>query len=168
MSLITKEHLYLTTQALKKLIPESVATTDYVDTKISDTTSYIDTKISDTMTYINSEIENQIDNAELITVADIREICGIEIITFTIQDGGSYQAEEGMTWLEWYNSTYKPADCLVQIYSDGIVYFGSVQQNHVPAEVYLDQGSYTKDTDVIVANGAYRHKPIIPILPLTT
>lgn len=64
----------------------------------------------------------------------------LRLISFSV-DGHTYQAEEGMTWLEWVDSEYGK-DSIVSVSAGGTVY---------GKHSYLNVDS----TDVIIANKAY-------------
>lgn len=70
----------------------------------------------------------------------------VATITFTI-DGTSYQAEDGMTWGEWVDSSYNTVDGSVNSYNQQINIYGN-------CTVY-DSSSYVYSYDVIVAGRSY-------------
>lgn len=70
---------------------------------------------------------------------------GPPIINFTIE-GISYQAEEGMTWLDWINSKYNTDGYYQEGYVTNIVY--APQENYGFTVVYIDT-ELIKDGDVI-------------------
>lgn len=73
-----------------------------------------------------------------------------KIIGFTI-DGNSFQAEEGMTWEEWVNSSYSESDY-------GIFYVSSslILVNRNTSDPY--QILNVTPTDLIVSNSQYQIK----------
>lgn len=92
---VTKEQIGLgnveNTSDLEK--PVSYAMQEALDEKASSEHEH------NVLYYTKDEIE------ALITVEDIDNICGTQLITFTL-GMMSYQAEEGMTWVEWVDSSY--------------------------------------------------------------
>ena len=63
-----------------------------------------------------------------------------KLITFTV-DGASYQAEEGMTWEEWVNSSYNTVNALI-IYNKVIIFTRSVE-NVNTSDLIVDGGNYS-------------------------
>lgn len=74
-----------------------------------------------------------------------------ELITFTI-DGTQYNAEEGMTWGEWCNSSYNT-------YGYVIDYNGYIAAG-VGHDYVAFSGSLVKSTDVIINNKNYTHHDV--------
>lgn len=74
----------------------------------------------------------------------LNKVGGATLINFTI-DGTTYQAEEGMTWEQWCNSSYNTDGYYVR--EDGVitnnVYFVSTSAGHVSS------------TDTIVSDYSY-------------
>ena len=70
--------------------------------------------------------------------------CAVKIITFTIRST-TYQAEEGMTWAEWYGSEYDTTGAFID--GDGKVY----------PDYYNIHGYLTgvRSSDVIIEGMAY-------------
>jgi hypothetical protein len=82
------------------------ATTAYVDNKVANinltnyaTITYVDGLVGD----INSVLESIISGGG----------SGVSLITFTVE-GTPYQAEEGMTWIDWVNSEYNTGQFVIQ------------------------------------------------------
>lgn len=124
-----------------------------LDTKVSASrtingktlSSNITLSASDVGAYSKSEVysKSEIDNMSFITIADIDNIC-IPKITFTIS-GIQYQAQEGMTWEQWVNSSYN---------TDGFIIHNT---NHVGIATYMHLylNWYVYSTDTIIPNGTY-------------
>ena len=70
---------------------------------------------------------------------------GTALISFTI-DGTSYQAEEGMTWGEWVNSSYN---------NSGLEEYLDIVGN-VGVHVEDSNGTVILLTDKIIANASYK------------
>lgn len=72
------------------------------------------------------------------------------MITFTI-DGKQYQAEEGVIWRVWCNSSYNTDGFLAQ----GVEPYGSITPNSdVPLALYIDN-KLVRIGDAIIENGVY-------------
>ncbi len=77
---------------------------------------------------------------------------GATLINFTI-DGTAYQAEEGMTWQEWVNSSYNTYGCTIE----GSSVKGN-GNNGSPTYIYINQNSsltLVSSTDSIIKNAMY-------------
>ena len=72
------------------------------------------------------------------------------LISFTI-DGTSYQAEEGMTWVDWVASSYNTGGFYI-IEGNTRVSFSN-GTDYVSSEGF--PGDYANNTSQIVANGTY-------------
>ena len=72
-------------------------------------------------------------------------ISGPTIITFTINNFGEYQAEEGMTWTEWCESEY----------SDDMWYAGDARVSNVDDHIATIEGTKVSPNDIIIANYNY-------------
>ena len=72
---------------------------------------------------------------------------GVELISFSI-DGTTYQAEDGMTWYDWCNSSYNTIDAVVLA---GGVIFTPIGNN---GTIRLN-GTDVYDTDLIIAEALY-------------
>lgn len=68
------------------------------------------------------------------------------LISFTI-DGTSYQAEEGMTWAQWVNSSYNT--------DSNFISFNNEILASVNGFVVSYNGMTVKTSEIIVANRAY-------------
>lgn len=78
-----------------------------------------------------------------------------ELITFTIS-GTEYQAEEGMTWEGWVNSSYNPGDYTIE----------NNQVEHSESGHIVCRTSEAVDsTEVIVKDEAYVHKSTLDTEP---
>lgn len=74
------------------------------------------------------------------------------LISFTI-DGTAYQAEEGMTWQEWVNSSYNTYGCTIE--GSSVKGKGN---NGSPTYIYINQNSsltLVSSTDSIIKNATY-------------
>ena len=71
------------------------------------------------------------------------------MISFTIA-GTSYQAEEGMTWEQWVNSSYNTGGFYV---IDGSTYVFFSDRSKVSTEGFA--GGSADKSETIVANGSY-------------
>lgn len=77
---------------------------------------------------------------------------GAVIINFTI-DGTAYQAEQGMTWQQWVNSSYNTYGCTIE--GSSVKGKGN---NSSPTYIYLNQNSslaLVSSTDSIIKNATY-------------
>lgn len=77
---------------------------------------------------------------------------GATLINFTI-DGTAYQAEEGMTWQEWVNSSYNTYGCTIE--GSSVKGKGN---NGSPTYIYINQNSsltLVSSTDSIIKNATY-------------
>lgn len=71
------------------------------------------------------------------------------LITFTI-DGIEYQAEEGMTWGEWVNSSYNTGGCYIGPLDDSVLTTGPIGVVYIGTEDY-----YVFASDSIISNYNY-------------
>lgn len=80
-------------------------------------------------------------------------IRGINLITFTINET-EYQAEEGMTWIDFYNSTYNvniiSSIGSANVYTDGEWYLidANTDREIRPTEVIIANGEYSRAMDL--------------------
>lgn len=77
---------------------------------------------------------------------------GTTLINFTI-NGTAYQAEEGMTWQEWVNSSYNTYGCTIE--GSSVKGKGN---NGSPTYIYINQNSsltLVSSTDSIIKNATY-------------
>lgn len=77
---------------------------------------------------------------------------GVTLINFTI-DGTTYQAEEGMTWQEWVNSSYNTYGCTIE--GSSVKGKGN---NGSPTYIYINQNlnlTLVSSTDSIIKNATY-------------
>ena len=77
---------------------------------------------------------------------------GVTLINFTI-DGTTYQAEEGMTWQEWVNSSYNTYGCTIE--GSSVKGKGN---NGLPTYIYINQNlnlTLVSSTDSIIKNATY-------------
>ena len=77
---------------------------------------------------------------------------GAALINFTI-NGTAYQAEEGMTWQEWVNSSYNTYGCTIE--GSSVKGKGN---NGSPTYIYINQNSsltLVSSTDSIIKNATY-------------
>lgn len=77
---------------------------------------------------------------------------GAVLINFTI-DGTAYQAEQGMTWQQWVNSSYNTYGCTIE--GSSVKGKGN---NGSPTYIYINQNSsltLVSSTDSIIKNATY-------------
>lgn len=77
---------------------------------------------------------------------------GVTLINFTI-DGTTYQAEEGMTWQQWVNSSYNTYGCTIE--GSSVKGKGN---NGSPTYIYINQNlnlTLVSSTDSIIKNATY-------------
>lgn len=103
----------------------------------------IPTTASDVDAYSKTEI----DNMELITLADIDAICGAPI-SFMI-DGTALNAKAGMTWAEWVESDYNT----INVEYDAYYHLYEVSYGTI---VYENGSTLVAPQDSINANYNYR------------
>ena len=84
---------------------------------------------------------------ELIAVEDIDNICIGPVITFTIAST-SYQAEEGMTWAEFANSSYNIDDPYSRVECTSFVYLSI-------GSIIVCNGTDVMPNDIIIPNHTY-------------
>lgn len=72
------------------------------------------------------------------------------LISFTI-DGTSYQAEEGMTWVDWVASSYNTGGLYIIEGNTRVIFSNGT--DYVSSEGF--PGDYANNTSQIVANGTY-------------
>ena len=76
----------------------------------------------------------------------------VTIISFTVDGEYSYQAEEGMTWLEWVNSEYNTG-CYGELFAHD-EYYDTVRLNDIDYTIASD-GTPVKGSNIIISGYAY-------------
>lgn len=99
-------------------------------------------------TYKSKFADNNTDLKTLLKMA--REAIPL-LISFTVKGSGTYQADEGMTWAEWVDSSYNTDGFTVD--SEGWVYTGD------DFAVVGSENAYVDAANVIIAGETYDAEP---------